>query len=327
MRSFLIFFSFLLLAGIPRWVVAQEVAAHSVVDTNKIFIGKPVQLTIQLSQPKNLNIDWPLIIDSVGGMEIWKYTPPDTMQVEDENVLLRSQTFLITSYDSGSYIIPPVVFKYKPKGSETEISIETDPIRIDVFTVPVDTTMDIRDIRNVEEAPFDWKMIMWGVLAFHALLLVIALLVWALRKKSTVNDPVQKGDLFQTPPHLVALEALGQLEEDRVWQEGRVKEYYTRLTDILRTYMDGRWKLSTFELTSDEILSTSIVQQLELTQKEELERVLRLADLVKFAKWQAIPSENEWAMQLSRKFVTDTAGTETVTGDKVDNVMQEGGNV
>ena len=285
---------------------AQDVVAHASVDTNKILIGKPVQLTIKLSQPRQLNIDWPLIIDSVGGMEIWKYSPADTIKVDDEHVLLREQVFIITSYDSGTYVIPPVVFKYKLKGGDNEISVETDPIRIDVFTVPVDTTMDIHDIRNVEAAPFDWKWVVYAILAFHALLLVVALLVWALRKKQV--PVVIQGDLqLKSPPHILALEALVMLEDEKVWQNGRLKEYYTRLTDILRVYMDRRWGISTMELTSDEILNTSVVLQLKGENKEELERVLRLADLVKFAKWQAIPSENEWAMQLSHKFVVETA--------------------
>lgn len=320
-------FFFVLLQHIPLSVFAQDVVATTSVDTNKILIGKPVQLIIQLSQPKNLNIDWPLIIDSVGGMEIWKYTPPDTIKVEDDNILLRSQTFLITSYDSGTYLIPPVVFKYKLKDSNTEIKVETDPIRIDVFTVPVDTTMDIRDIRNVEEAPFDWRWFVWAVLAFHALLLIIALLVWALRKKDVVQGAVTGINALKTPAHILALEALVQLDEERCWQNGRLKDYYTRLTEILRTYIDGRWAISTFELTSDEILSTSVVQGLPAAQKEELERVLRLADLVKFAKWQSIPSENEWAMQLSQKFVRETAPVDNVVGEVSPDVeVKEGGN-
>ena len=325
MKMFRVIAFLFLLPGLSLKSQAQEVVAHASVDTNKILIGKPLLLTIQLSQPRSINIDWPLIIDSVGGMEIWKYTPPDTMKVDDKRILLRSQTFMITSYDSGTYVLPPVAFKYKLKGSDTEIKIETDPIRIDVFTVPVDTTQEIRDIRTVEEAPFDWTLVLWGVLAFHALLLVVALLVWALRKKEKIMSAGTE-NLAIVPAHIRALEELKKLDEEKVWQNGQLKAYYTRLTEALRTYMEGRWSLNTYELTSDEILSTSVIKALPASQAEELERVLRLADLVKFAKWQAIPAENEWAMQLSVKFVMNTAPAEVqVAQDEKESVANEGG--
>ena len=286
--------------------VSQDIVARAQVDTNKIVIGKPVELVLQLSQPKNVNIDWPLIIDSVGGMEIIKLTPPDTLKVDDPSVLLRSQTFIITSFDSGVFVIPALSFKYKLNGNDKVITTETDPLQIEVFTVPVDTTKEIRDIRPIEEAPFDMKWVWYGLAALVIIALVIALIVWGMKKRKPVAAGPAVVELV-IPPHIVALEALVALDEERVWQNGQVKLYYTQLTDILRTYIEKRYGFSTLELTSDEILSHAAVKVIPENTREELERILRLADLVKFAKWQAIPSENEWAMQLAQKFVRDTA--------------------
>ena len=286
--------------------LAQDIVARAQVDTNKILIGKPVELVLQLSQPKNVNIDWPLIIDSVGGMEIIKLTPPDTMKVDDPSVLLRSQTFIITSFDSGVFVIPSLTFKYKLNGNDKVITAETDPLQIEVFTVPVDTTKEIRDIRPIEEAPFDMKWVWYGLAALVIVGLVIALIVWGMKKRKPVVSGPAVVELI-VPPHIAALEALVALDEERVWQNGQVKLYYTQLTDILRTYIEKRYNFSTLELTSDELLSHAAVKVISENTREELERILRLADLVKFAKWQAIPSENEWAMQLAQKFVRDTA--------------------
>lgn len=286
--------------------LAQDIVARAQVDTNKILIGNPVELVLQLSQPKNVNIDWPLIIDSVGGMEIIKLTPPDTMKVDDPSVLLRSQTFIITSFDSGVFVIPSLTFKYKMNGNDKVITAETDPLQIEVFTVPVDTTKEIRDIRPIEEAPFDMKWVWYGLAALVIVGLVIALIVWGMKKRKPVVAGPAVVELI-VPPHIAALEALVALDEERVWQNGQVKLYYTQLTDILRTYIEKRYNFSTLELTSDELLSHAAVKVIPENTREELERILRLADLVKFAKWQAIPSENEWAMQLAQKFVRDTA--------------------
>lgn len=289
-----------------QMAVAQDIVARAQVDTNKILIGKPVELILQLSQPKNVSIDWPLIIDSVGGMEIIKFTPPDTLKVDDPSVLLRSQTFIITSFDSGVFVIPSLTFKYKLNGNDKVITTETDPLEIEVFTVPVDTTKEIRDIRPIEEAPFDMKWVWYGLGALVIIALVIALIVWGMKKRKPVAAGPAVVELV-IPPHIAALEALVALEEERVWQNGQVKLYYTQLTDILRTYIEKRYSFSTLELTSDEILSHAAVKSISGSSREELEKILRLADLVKFAKWQAIPSENEWAMQLAQKFVRETA--------------------
>lgn len=287
-------------------LAAQDVVARVTIDSSVALIGQPVRLVLQLSQPKNISVNWPLFIDSLGGIEIWKYDQVDTMEVEDESLLLRSQTLYLTSYDSGVFIVPPIEFKYPANNGKGELVASTDPIQITFNTVPVDTTQDIRDIRNVEAAPFDYRIILYGVIAFHLLLLIVALLVWAFQKKKVSQQTIESVKL-KVSPHIEALEALVLLEEERVWQAGRIKEYYTRLTEILRVYVERRWGFGTLELTSDEILSHAAISSLDAGIREDLERVLRLSDLVKFARWQAIPSENEWAMQLAQKFVRNTA--------------------
>lgn len=294
---------------------AQDVVARISADTNRILIGKPIRLNLQLSQPKSLNIEWPVFTDSLGGMEILQYFPPDTMKVDDPNILLRSQTITVTSFDSGGYVIPSIVFNYKVAGVSKDIVIETDPLSIEVYSVPVDTTLDIRDIRPVEKAPFDPMWIIWALLAYHVLLILIALVVWYLNKRNAVGEVVNAPVVARIPAHIIALEALTTLEGERVWQNGQVKLYYTRLTDILRQYIERRWLVNAMELTSDEILEHGFVNTIDKLNKEELERVLRLADLVKFAKWQATPGENEWSMQLSLKFVSDTAFVENVNNN------------
>lgn len=308
-------------ALLSRKACAQEVVARASVDTTAALLGQPVRLVLQLSQPANLTINWPLFIDSLGGMEIWKYDPVDTVRVDDASVLLRSQTFYLTSYDSGSFTVPSLGFQYVPGPGRQEVTATTDPLTITFVPVPVDTTLDIRDIRNVEAAPFDYRTLLYLLLAWHAVLLIVGLLVWALRRKS---GEVQDTEVAVEPvvAHLAALEALRLLGEERVWQEGKVKEYYTRLTDILREYMERRWQFSTLELTSDEILSHAAIRNLPVSQQEQLERVLRLSDLVKFARWQAIPSENEWTMQQAVKFVNDTA--EAVQAGDQQHPVKEG---
>lgn len=283
---------------------AQQVIPSLSVDTNKMLIGRQLKVQLQLSQPKDLLIDWPVFQDTIGGMEIISVQPPDTFKVDDPSLLLRSQTFVVSSFDSGRVMIPPVSFSFRLPGNEKLQTVETDPLFVDVFPVPVDTTKAIRDIRPVEDAPFDYLLLLWP-----ALLLLLAIVAWYLYRRwkkrpvVVVETPVAP----VRPAHVTALEELEKLSQERIWQQGQFKLYHTRLTDILRVYIEQRWLVSALESTTDEILGHAFFQGLKGESGEQLERVLRLADLVKFAKMQPLASDNELAMQLAVSFVNETS--------------------
>jgi hypothetical protein len=115
------------------------------------------------------------------------------------------------------------------------------------------------------------------------------------------------------PPHEVALEALKVLEEKQLWQDGHFKRYYTELTDILRTYMDGRFKVSTLEKTSDEILRTMrLTDGITNSSLQNLRQVLELADLVKFARFKPLPDENQLSLMNAKMFVSQTVEVKSV---------------
>jgi len=255
MRRVIQLFSFLISLLVFSIASAQQdVVARLSVDTNKILIGQPVQVILQVSQPKNVQINWPLIVDSMGKLEILKIFPLDTMLVEDPNVLLRSQTFQVTSFDSGLYKIPEVYFDYKHNNSDKTFSTYTDPIFIEVFTVPVDTTLDIRDIQPIMPAPADLTWLLWVLIGYHLLMLLIAFVVWKLGKKTGEEKEEIVAPVVLIPPHITAIDALKALESEKLWQEGKMKLYFTRLTDILRVYIDEKWRVGAQELTTDEII-------------------------------------------------------------------------
>lgn len=283
---------------------AQQVVPSLSVDTNRMLIGRQLKVQIQLSQPKNLQVDWPVFQDTIGGMEIIAIQPPDTFKVEDPSLLLRSQTLIVSSFDSGRVMIPPVSFNYRLPGNDKVQTVETDPLFVDVFPVPVDTTKAIRDIRPVEDAPFDYLLLLWP-----AVLLLLAAIAWYSYRRWK-KRPVAVTELPPVqvrPAHVTALEELDKLNQERIWQQGQFKLYHTRLTDILRVYIEQRWLVSALESTTDEILGHGFFSSLKVETGEQLERVLRLADLVKFAKMQPLSSDNELAMQLAVSFVKETS--------------------
>ena len=108
------------------------------------------------------------------------------------------------------------------------------------------------------------------------------------------------------PPHEIALEELKKLEAERLWQQGLIKQYHSRLTDIIRTYIEHRYGIIAMEMTTGEILVALSRAISEKESSEKLSLLLQLADMVKFAKVQPLPGENEMAMQQSTDFVIAT---------------------
>jgi hypothetical protein len=110
----------------------------------------------------------------------------------------------------------------------------------------------------------------------------------------------------QKTPHETALEELAALRNAGLWQLGKVKDYYTELTEILRRYISERYLLNAMELTSDEILSAGFMRLLDNSSMENLTFILRTADLVKFAKAKPLPQDHDQCMTAAESFVKAT---------------------
>ena len=127
------------------------------------------------------------------------------------------------------------------------------------------------------------------------------------------------------PPHEAALAALEKLRAQRLWQEGKHKLYYSALTDILRTYIAGRYGVSAMEMTSDEILAAvRVLSEEELPKKAamDLTAILRDADLVKFAKAEPDAEQNEQNYLRAYYFVEETKPAEEVPATDPDEALK-----
>ena len=131
------------------------------------------------------------------------------------------------------------------------------------------------------------------------------LLYYYMRKKRLKEMGIFE-EIPSRPAHKVALEALRALESEHLWQRGKVKEYYSMLTDIVRTYIERRFEVKAMEITTDEIMSAPEIMEIEKPPKENLQEILVRADLVKFAKFQPLPEENEKSLSLAISFVEST---------------------
>lgn len=283
-------------------VEAQDVRATAKVDSNHILIGDWFQLHIEVQHPKDVIVILPTFPDTVEGFEVVKCEQP-TIRQTDQSVL-ESLTLLMTSFDSGMHIIPPIPIQYSKLGDTTKYLVETSPIPMMVGGIAVDTTQDIKDVKPPLSVPITFA----DVLPYLLVIIGIAGIVWLARyiiRKRKRGEPL----IPEEPPrpaHEIALEALRSLESEKLWQRGKVKDYHSQLTDIIRIYIERRFKILAMESTSDEILTALVNGIIVKEMKESLKEILIRADLVKFAKFQPITEENETSLTLAFKFVEST---------------------
>jgi hypothetical protein len=257
---------------------AQQKKVMTAIDSTRKKIGAEFKFTLQTNVDTLSKVIFPTA-RNFGALEVIESYPTDTVKKDDRYQLVKK--YGLTQFDSGKFTIPrlPVMINGKPH--------MTDSIRVEVANVAVDTLKqkmyDIKDIVPVKGETGDWWI-------YILMLIAIAsggyLLYHFLKKKQQ-----QKADelAYKTPIEKATL-LLQSLEKKELWQKGEVKNYYSELTDIARNYIEEAIHIPAMESTTSELLvalrAASVQKKMSLTPEtvENLERVLRQADLVKFAK-------------------------------------------
>jgi hypothetical protein len=283
---------------------AQDVKAKARLDTTKIMIGDHVKLELLLERPAKLKVTFPLIPDSLTKIEIINRSKIDTIASADKSLITERQVLTITSFDSGHYPVPPFKFVI---GNDTSKFVETEAMLLSVYAPKVDTTQAIKEIKGPMDIPFSYKEIIPYALGGLALLaILIAVWYYLKNRKKKPEEIVVK--IPERPAHEIALEALSNLEKEKVWQtqNNGVKNYHSQLSDIVRTYIELRYKIPAMELTTDEILNNFKRSSMSEELKGYLKQLLELSDLVKFAKAQPLPHEHEMSLAHAYDFVKGT---------------------
>ncbi|MBN8703508.1 MAG: cell wall anchor protein [Bacteroidetes bacterium] len=311
-----------ILLAMPGVFAAQDVKVSATLDTNSILIGEQtvVHVTIQYRADKgNVAIQWPALNDTIiKQIEIVNKTKIDTTipNKDDPYWLQQSQNLIITSFDSGYYAIPPFKFILN---NDTSKVFETEALLLEVNNVQVDTTQAIRDIKPPMDEPFDFRELIPYVKWVVGILALLTLVIYLIKRylKSRKTTIVVKSDP-KVPPHITALAALEQINNEKLWQQGKYKQYHSAISDILRLYLQQRFKINAPEQTSDEIFAQLRSMVMDEESKQRLKQILTLADLVKFAKENPLPNENELSMQLAVDFVNGTKREEEVKSEAIE---------
>lgn len=280
-------------------VEAQKASVQA--GSYRIRLGEQIELNLQAQPLDGQKVIWPTFPDSLGPyFDIVRRDTLDTLSLPDKP-LIYSQKLIITSFDSGRHVLPVFDFGFFKPGGDTQ-SIVSDALSIEVLVERVDTTKAIKDIRGLATVPPDyWQYLVYVGLAI--LLVIIIYLVWRRIQKNKKPVVVAKPDVPSIPAWELALNALDAIHQEALWKQRKEKAYHSAITDVMRNYIEAQLKLPAPESTSDEILHMLRNASVAPEALDAMRRVLLLADLVKFAKGQALPSEHELSIQLCRQFV------------------------
>ncbi|MBX3165072.1 MAG: hypothetical protein KF900_11380 [Bacteroidetes bacterium] len=313
---------------------AQDVKVSAVLDTAVLRIGEQVKIDLYLeynSKLKDLNIQWQSIGDTLTEkVEVISVSPIDTMLPEKTNStkIFQHQQIIVSVYDSGYYAIPP--FKFVVNG-DTSRPLLTQPLFLEVHTVPTDTSITkIKDIKDTFDEPFNWKWYLpeiYWTLGILAIIVATILITRYYTKKN--QQQIIEPEKPKIPAHITALASLKKIKEAQEWKEGKVKEYYSSISDTIRLYIEERFGVNALESTTDEIMTAFRTQVVDRESKDKLQQLLMLSDLVKFAKQFPIEAEHNFTLQNAFDFVNGTKREEEFTiveEPKQNNEQQETNN-
>ncbi len=211
-------------------------------------------------------------------------------------------SMVVTSFDEGSYELLPLSVAMASGAGRIDTLVFASRT-LDIFTMPVDTTTyQIHDIKGQIRYPLKFS----EVLPYLGGLLLLAVLIFLIRKAVASRRGKGEDAARQDPPYLVALRKLDHYRGDKYWAPEKQKIYYSGITDTLREYIDARYGIDAMEMTTAEIFKDLKSSGVPADLYEEMKTLFETADFVKFAKASASDEENAAALPAAVRFVTVT---------------------
>ncbi len=280
---------------------AQDVSILATTDTTDYVVGDYIRYTLEMKYDKSVSINIPSAPDSLKELVFIKKEP--VQRAESDNQVIEYHTWVFSKYDSAGVRLPSYIIRFSENGGE-EQNYYVNDLSISVHTLDVQPQSDISDVKAPITIPYDWTTLILIILG----VLILLTAAWIIYKKyfsKKEADEVKKIKL-QIPPHKIALTALSELEEKKLWQQEKIKEYHSEITYIIRKYFEDRFKFPALELTSAEAMEK--LQEIDYT--GIITGITREffvnADMVKFAKFKPIPSVNEEMMKQAYDIVRKT---------------------
>ncbi len=299
---------------------AQRIKATARLDSTNILLGDQIKLFLEIDHPKKVKVGFPQVPDSINGLiEVLNHSKIDTFKMDNEEFIKQIQSYTITCFDSGSYRIPPYWFKIDIDGHID--SVPSNGVTLNVFSMKIDTTKGPTDIKMPYDAPLTLKEVTPYILGVILIGAIIFLILYSIKRKKNNKPVFSRPKKPKEPAHIVALRELDRIKREKIWQKGKHKQFYSQVTEALRVYIEDRFGIPAMEQTSDETIESFRIDKSLLTEKQfnELGEILKLADLVKFAKYTPLPDDDSKSLENAYIFVNETKKVEAPKPEKPKN--------
>ena len=300
----------LIILSVGTLVASAQVTVEAAIDSIEMLIGEQVHVTLTATMKEGSKVEFPVfkpMQQLIPGVEVLKSTELGT-KGKDGGFVDRQVVYTLTSFDDTLYYLPPFVVKVDGKPYESKslalkvVGIEVDTTRVDQFFGP----------KDVQDNPFlwsDWSLLFW----LSVLMLVLMAVGYYLYMRLRDNKPIitHIRIVKRLLPHQKAMKEIEQIKADKMQNSENPKEYYTKLTDTLRKYIEDRYGFNAMEMTSSEIierLEKALTDDTKdaATMKAELRQLFTTADLVKFAKYSTMINENDANLVSAIDFINQT---------------------
>ena len=292
--------------------MTAQVSVEAEIDSIQIFIGEQAHVTLRASMPEGATAEFPVFKASemlTPGVEVIS-SKEVGVKDKDNGIVERAVIYTLTSFDDTLYYLPPFAVKvdgkpYKSKSLALKVlPVEVDTMHVEKFFGP----------KDVQDNPFLWSEWRPLVLLFVLMLLLLALggyLYYRLRSGKPIITAIRV--VKRLLPHQKAMKEIEQIKADKMVSSENQKEYYTKLTETLRKYIEERYGFNAMEMTSSEIIQR-LTAESDQKMLDELRQLFTTADLVKFAKYSVLINENDANLVNAIDFINQT---------KLENLPQE----
>lgn len=278
-------------------------------DTNQMRIGEhnALHFSLDASRWNVNNIVWPSLNEVLTehDFEIIEIGFQDTIFNEKNEILEVKQKIIFSVFDSGRYVIPSIGIAEMGADSNDFVAF-TESVMLEVLTIPVDTTLAFKDIKGPMKEPIRFSEVLPYILMVLLFFVIIGFAFYFYNRYKKQKPLFRMMERETLKPHDWALSELTKIKNKKLSQQGRVKDFYVEITDILRRYWEEEFQLGALEMTSSEILSKLKSEKFDSEIIESVSFVLFNADLAKFAKSTPSDADNEKCMEFSFSIVRNS---------------------
>jgi len=273
------------------------------VDHKEITIADRLRLALEVSAKEEYEVRLPEFGEKLEQFGIVDYSAPSP-QLIGEGMVLSKKSYELEPFLSGEYKIPPMKVTFWKKGEEQRHEIESEGLTIQVKSLLPEKVADlrIREIAPPVEFPYSARGWIYGLVAVGVVCAsgIVFFLLWR-KRRETAEKVVGRA------AHEIAYEGLESLLAEKLIEKGRVKEFYTLLSNVLRHYIEDRFSLRAPERTTDEFMADlRSTDLLAPAHKDLLKKFLQHCDIVKFAEHIPTTEEIQKAFDACKQFIVET---------------------